>query len=329
MPDDSLASAGPALSRTDHRAALEAAAAGRDGELRALGDDHMVLRRSGNDTLLVSFEDLDQLRQTPGGLPWSTKLLRKRRWSTLTVMCDGRTWFRDPALYAYFDQLTDDGVFDDYARVIFAGGGIGAYAAGAYSVAAPGAIVCLVQPYATLDREVAPWEGRFRSSRALDFTSRYGNAAQMIEAAAQVYLITDPTRAADAMHASLFQGDHVLRLNTPHAGEDIWARLREIGILDRVVAMAGNGQLTRAGFAELWRRRRHDPGYQAGLMRKLDGMNRPWLTALLAGYILRNGENAAARRRLNDALVRLEEQGHAAPAGLSLRPRGAMLLAGE
>lgn len=330
MPETPNDAADAVMTHAQHREALEGAAAGaKGGSLRAIGDDHLSLWRPGNKTLLVSFEDLDTLRQNPGGLPWSTKMMRKRRWSTLSILCDGRTWFRDPALYRHFDDLTDEGFFDDYNHVIFAGGGICAYAAGAYSVAAPGATVFLAQPYATLDREVTPWESRFRSSRGLDFTSRYGNAARMIEAARRVYVVTDPTRPLDAMHASLFQGDHVMRLPVPHAGDDIWGRLREIGILDRMVALAGMETLDRAAFTELWRRRRADPGYLSGMMRKLDGMDRPWLTALLAGYILKDHDSPAARRRLNAALIALRDAGRDAPGDLAPRAPDGMLLAGE
>ncbi|WP_298431185.1 phosphoadenosine phosphosulfate reductase [uncultured Jannaschia sp.] len=320
------------LSRAAHRQALDASA-GAGGFLRDVGESHLALMRRSGPNLLVSFEDLDAVRSSPGGLPWSAGPARKRNYSTLTIMADGRTWFRDRKLFDFFDELTDDGFFDEFDTVVFAGGGIGAYAAGAFSVASPGALVFLAQPYATLDRDVTPWEHRFRSSRAMSFGPRYGNAADLIDAAAKVFVVTDPTRATDAMHASLFRGDHVIRLPAAHAGGDIWGALARIGILDRLVAMAGNDALDTNGFAELWRRRRNDADYLAGLMRKLDRTDRPWLQALLAGHILHHqGDNPAARRRLNDALARLAERGRDAPPGLSpTRPDGgtAMLLAGE
>ena len=325
----------PSLSRADHRDAL-LAAAGDVGYLRQVGDDHLALHRPGGarggDTLLVTFEALDTTRARDGGLPFSTGLASKRGWATLDIMAEGRTWFRDRALYDFFDGLTDDGFFDDFDSVVFAGGAMGAYGAAAFSVACPGATVFLMQPYATLDRDVAPWERRFRAAWSLEFGPRYGNAARMTDAANRVYVVTDPWESADAIHASLFQGDHVVRLPAPHAGTDIQARLETISILDRLLAGAESGSLGPQRFAQLWRARRRDADWLSGLMRKVDRTDRPWLQALVAGHILRRTNHPAARRRLNAALSRLAAEGRKAPGDLEpTAPEGAppVLLAGE
>lgn len=304
-----------AMSRANHRTVLLTAAA-ETGALRQLGHNHLALFRPGNGTLIVTFEALDTTRTRHGGLPLSTGLARKRGWSTLDIMAEGRTWFRDDDLHDYFDELTDGGFFDDYDDVIFVGAGMAAYGAAAHSVAAPGASVFLMQPYATLDRAVVPWERRFRSSWCLPFGPRYGNAARMIDAARRVYVVTDPTEAADAMHASLFQGDHVTRISAHHAGADIQARLEETNILDRLIAGAAGGALTPLRFAQLWRARRENFAWLTGLLRKTDRMDRPWISALLAGHMVHNGAGVIARRRLNAALSRLEAEGRKAPAGL-------------
>ncbi|WP_092775795.1 hypothetical protein [Jannaschia pohangensis] len=319
------------MTRAEHRVALTAAA-GEVGYLRQVGDDHLALHRDGGDTLVVSFEMLDDMRDRPGGLPISTGVARKKGWATLDIMAEGRTWFREDDLFDYFDGLTDDGFFDDYDSVVFMGGGMGAYGAAAFSVAAPGSTVFLVQPYATLARDIAPWERRFRSSWVLPFGPRYSNAARMIDGARRVFVVTDPTEDADAMHASLFQGDHVTRLPAPHAGGDILARLDGIGILDRLVAAAEADTLTPLRFAQLWRARRDHAPWLTGLLRKTDRIDRPWLQALVAGHILRKTNGPAARRRLNAALSKLAAEGRKAPGNLepSAPQRGdRTLLAGE
>lgn len=319
------------MTRAEHRDALMQAA-GDVGYLRQVGDDHVALFRPGGDTLIVSFEALDVTRARDGGLPLTTGLARKRNWATLDIMAEGRTWFRDDDLHDYFDELTDDGFFDDYDSIVFLGGGMGAYGAAAHSVAAPGATVFLMQPYATLDREIAPWERRFRSAWSLPFGPRYGNAAQMVDAAQRVYIITDPTEAADAMHASLFQGKHITRISATHAGADIQKRLEEMGILDRLLAGAEGGTLTPLRFAQLWRGRRQNSSWLMGLMRKTDRMDRPWLSALVAGHMVRKGAGPVARRRLNAALSRLAADGRKAPGDLEPAPmvdQNRTLLAGE
>ncbi|CUH26727.1 hypothetical protein JSE7799_00747 [Jannaschia seosinensis] len=318
----------PPMSREAHRHVLMAAA-GRGGELCSRGDSHIILCRPGaretGGTLIVTFDTLDAVRARPGGLPLSTGLAQREGWATIDVMADGRTWFRDDYVHDFFDGLTDEGVFDDYDQVVFAGGGMGAYGAAAHSVAAPGATLFLVQPYATLDRDLTSWERRFRSSWSLPFGPRYGNAARMADAARRVFVVTDPTQSADAMHAALFSGAHVTHLRAHHAGHDIQGRLEAIDILDTLLAAAGRGDLTPARFAALWRARRDDPEWLAGLLRHVEKLDRPWLQAIAAGYITDRTGSAVARRRLNAALARLDEEDRDAPAGLEPQPVSARL----
>ncbi|TFL16974.1 phosphoadenosine phosphosulfate reductase [Jannaschia formosa] len=305
---------------------------GDDGWLEELGPKHLAMFRPRGDTLLVEFEALAPLLRRRSAEPWSAGIAGKRGWSTLTLISRGRTWFRDDAVFDFFDDLTDGGFFDGYDRVIFAGAGVKGYAAAAFSVAAPGATVFLCAPFATLDPEETPWEHRFRGDRSLAFGPRYGYAPDMVDAAARVYLVTDPTEAADAMHASLFRGDHVVHLKARHGGPRLGARLEAMGILDDLVAGAEEGSLTPLRFARLWRARHRDEVWLSNVLRKLDAMRRPWLQAVFAGTMWDRTRSAAARRRLNDALARLKEVGGKPPAGRQPLPdetREGMLLAGE
>ncbi|MEM7710276.1 MAG: phosphoadenosine phosphosulfate reductase [Pseudomonadota bacterium] len=313
----------------DHRRRL-ADYTGPDGWVRDVGPDHLSIHRPGGAILLVEFTEMGALHVRADGHPWASGLAREAGYATLTIAARGATWFRDDTLHDHFDRLTDDGFFDAYETVIFTGGGMGAYGAAAHSLAAPGAVLFLVQPYATLDRAVTPWEDRFRAARRLPFGRRYGNAARMAEAAACVFVVTDPTRPLDAMHASLFSGDHVTRLPVPHAGPDIWRHLIDLDILDRAVAAAAETGLTRAQFARLWRARRDDPSWLTRVLRVLDDLDRPWLTAIWAGAMLRHRDDPRARRRLNAALAALEAEGRDPPGDLLPTPADRlMLLAGE
>lgn len=303
-----------------------------EGWLQELGQRHVAMFKPRGDTLLVEFEALaPALRRAPSEA-WSAGLASERGWSMLTLLSRGRTWYRDDAVFDFFDALTDDGFFDEFDSVVFAGAGVKGYAAAAFSVAAPGATVFLCAPYATLNPDDAPWEQRFRSDRALAFGPRYGYAPDMIDAAARVYVVSDPTESADAMHASLFRGPHVTHLRAPHGGPRLGARLEAMGILDRLVAEADAGGLTPLRFARLWRARHGDEVWLSNVLRKLDEMRRPWLQAVFAGEMWDRTGSPAARRRLNDALARLREDGREPPPGRSPAPdadRGRLLLAGE
>lgn len=293
--------------------ALRDRISGTKGWLRQIGPDHVALYVPGNENLLVAFDMADAARgRSPAGC-WHDALVGKRGYSTLTIIAGARSWFRDPALTHLFDELTDEEFFDDFETVTFAGSGAGGYAACAYSVAAPGATVFAVRPIATLERASVPWEQRFRSAWALDWANRYGYAPEMVEAAKQVYIITDPYEPGDAAHASLFRGRHITHLRANHAGSRVWQQLGSIGILDRLVAGAMSGTLGEKRFAQLWRGRRRDRDWLSGLMRKLDRMNRPYLQGVFARYVTRRLDNTAARRRLVAAQATLREAGRALP----------------
>lgn len=300
--------------------------AGEDGFLEHLGDAHHALMVRAGSTLLVEFDTLANVRAR--GDLWSAGLARKRGWSTLSVIAHGSSWFRDPALFDAFDAWTDEGLFDAFDQVVFAGGGMGAYGAAAYSVAAPGATVVLIDPIATLDRAVTSWERRFRRSWALSFGPRYGYGPAMADAASRVFVVSDPHDAPGAMHAALYRGDHVVQLRAPFAAPDIWRQMESMNILDRMIAGAAGGTLTPLRFAQLWRARRGDPRHARRLMRNLDGTDKPWLTAVLSGHMLSHDGHPAARRRLKVALAELQARGRSAP-DIADTPPVQALLAGE
>lgn len=295
-----------------HRSAL----AGTAGELRQVGDDHVVLRREGTGTLLVTFDTLEAARGRPDGLPIGSTLAASHGWATLDVLADGATWFRAPELHDLFDHFADEGMFETFARTIFAGGGMGGYGAAAFSVASPGAIVLTIQPRATLARDVAPWDRRFRDAYALDWSGRYGDASRLVEAASRVHVVYDPAEATDAMHATLFRGPHVIPLRAPQGGRDLVQRIESAKLMDDLIADATDGTLDPARFARLWRSRRQDPNWLVGLLRQAEQRDRPWLAAIVAARAVAEGRGKAATRRLDAALSRLDERGTPPPRGL-------------
>jgi hypothetical protein len=238
-------------------------------------------------------------------MPAGYALARAQGWSFLCVIADGETWFRDPAVWAYFDRQLDDAFFEDFDRVLFYGAEMGGYAAAAYSVAAPGAAVVVVRPQATLEPDRAEWDGRFPQARKLDFTERYGYAPEMVEAAAKVFVIYDPDRTQDAMHAALFRQPHVTRLRCRHMGGRLEAGLMRLGLLDQVLRLAAEDRLDAPTFYRLYReaRRAHLP-YLLRLVSKLMGHQRTDLAARVAGWAL----NRQDHPRLREAQLATQRQ---------------------
>lgn len=231
------------------------------GMIETLGSRHWAVFSERGPILLISFEGLDDIRSDhPTQLPFGYRLAHSNGWSHLCIIADGPTWWRDTAVFDYFDRLIDAEFLERFERVTFFGASDGGYAAAAFSVAAPGAQVLALQPVATLNPQQAGWDRRFVEHRRLDFTRRYGYAPDMIEGAGQVFVVFDPTQTDDAMHAALFQGRQVTHLMCHHLGERTDFGLSSMALLTPLVEAVCEGRLSRAGFAGLWRaRRRHRP----------------------------------------------------------------------
>lgn len=245
------------------------------GYFQSLGARHFALFTDDSTTLLVTFDTIDDARGREGQMPLGHSLARSRNWSHLCILADGPTWFRDPAVWSFFDRLVEDAFFEDFDHVVFHGTGMGAYAACAYSVTAPEATVIAVRPRATLDPRCTGWDERDKAQRRLDFTSRYGFAPDMVEGAGGVFILFDPKHPADAAHAAMFRSPNVTHLPCRAAGADLDLMLEEMAILPRLLEMAIEGRMCSIGFARLWRER-HGHG--------------PYLRALLAA-------NRAPKRR--------------------------------
>jgi len=247
-------------------------------------------------TLIVTFETVDSIRTgSPGQMPFGYTVAREQGWSHLCLIAEGETWYRDPIVWGYFDRLVDDAFFEDFDRVVFFGADMGGYAAAAYSVAAPGATVICLQPQATLDPRVTEWDSRFARHRRLDFTSRYGFAPDMVEGAAQVFILYDPERGQDAMHSALFTRPHVTRLRCRHIGARMQLELTRMKVLPDLLLHAGRGELDAATFHRLFRNRRHHLAYLLRLLARLEARERHGLTTLLARWALRRQEHPRLR----------------------------------
>lgn len=286
MAETDMTAASAAASGGDWLSAMDLIAED-DGYLERLGAHHWAFFAEDRPQLLVTFEQAETIRARESQLPAAYEIAKARGWSLLTLIAEGETWWRDRAVWGYFDRLVDDAFFDDFDQVLFHGAGPAGYAACAYAVAAPGARVLAVAPRATLDPEVAGWDRRNLAARRLDFTSRYGYAPDMTEGAGHVWLVHDPLHAPDAMHAALFRAPWVTPLKARRTGETIERALIGTGILDKVLEDAMAGTLTPAGFARHWRSRRSYAFYLKTILAQAAAKNRPELEKRICRSVTR------------------------------------------
>ncbi|HEX9856951.1 MAG TPA: phosphoadenosine phosphosulfate reductase [Paracoccaceae bacterium] len=276
------------------------------GYFQPLGARHWAFFADESPTLLVTFETVETIRAgSAAQMPMGHGIASARGWSHLCIIADGPTWYRDPAVYRYFDRLVDDAFFEDFDRVVFYGAGMAGYAACAYSVTAPGATVLAVQPQATLDPAVAGWDTRHRAHRRMNFTDRYGYAPDMIEGTGEVFVVFDPTRIEDAMHAALFTRPYVTMLRCPHLGDRADIALQGMKILPDLIAAAGEGSLTAATFATTWRKRRAFGPYLKALLARVEASGNPRRAAMICRSVTRRLNAPRFRKRLAELEAQL------------------------
>ena len=258
------------------------------GQFQRLGQRHISVLVEKSNTLLVTFETyagIQTLSETAHPLGW--RMVEMNQWSHMAVISDGDTWFRDPAVYAYFDHLADTCFFDEFDQVVFYGAGPCGYAAAAFSVAAPGSRLLLVQPQATLEAGMTEWDPRFPELRRADFRSRYGYAPDMIEAADHAYIVYDPHQTEDAMHATLFQRPNVTRLRMPMMGASLQTDLLDMYMLEDMLDATHDGTLTVPEFAFMARARRTHMPYLRRLLTRLEHQGRDDLIEILCQWVTR------------------------------------------
>ncbi|MCB1397795.1 MAG: phosphoadenosine phosphosulfate reductase [Rhodobacter sp.] len=246
------------------------------GYFEQLGGKHSAFFSDLGPVLLVTFEQLSGVRGAGGGqMPLGYQIAAPRGWSSLSIVAHDETWFRDPAVYGFFDRLIDDAFFEDFDRVVFYGAGMGGYGATAFSVAAPGCTVLALAPQSTLDTDLADWDRRFLKARRLDFTSRFGYGPDMSEGCEKVFVLYDPVQQVDAVHAAMFRGPQVVKLRARHIGRDPQADLARMNVLRPLIDAACSGTLDAYRFDRLWRARRTNAHYLGRLIGRIQSQNRP------------------------------------------------------
>ncbi|WP_234984235.1 phosphoadenosine phosphosulfate reductase [Roseivivax jejudonensis] len=270
------------------------------GFFEPLGPDHHAhFLETDGDALLVTFESHPAISMlSPDDRPLGEAVAEAHGWSHLAVIARGDTWFREGRVYGFFDQLNDDGFFDEFETILFYGAGPCGYAACAFSVSAPGARVLALQPQATLDPRITEWDDRFVGMRRRSFTDRYGFAPDMLDAAQAAWIVYDPREPLDAMHAALFARRNVTRFRLPSMGNALQADLLGLDIHDPLMAAAMDGTLDTETFARLARRRRDYVPYLRRLLSRLEADERLDLVRLLCRNVTGRMRAPRFRRRL-------------------------------
>jgi hypothetical protein len=272
--------------------------AGKDGFYRE-NPEHSFLYIPRGDTLVVTFDNLDiAMTKREDRRPWGFSFIEKQGWSMLGVMANGWTWYRDPWVGDQFDDLAKSGFFRGFKRVVFYGASMGGYAACAFVAACPGADVVAISPQSTLDRRLVPFETRYKTAWGRDFSGKYGDGAEVSEAAGRVTILYDPYEPLDAGHVVRFKAKNVVRLRAPLMGHRLGSSLHQMGILSQITLGALNGTLSEADFYQALKARKGFVRYQRELFKRALAKGHPALARKLGRFVLTRGTNRYIRQAM-------------------------------
>jgi len=229
-----------------------------DGFYEKIGGHALCYVERSKKQLVITFDNLSTAgykgydRQA-----WGSKFCADNGWSCLGVLAPGPTWYRDARLIERMERLRDEKFFDQFENVALAGASMGGYAAMAFSQLIPGANVIAFSPQTTLDREIVPWETRFKQALGTDWTLPYKDAVDCISTANTVYVIYDQFIRLDKKHALRLTGDNVVLLRAPGCGHRTPFVLRRLKQLKPTMYGGITGSLTQTGFADMIKGRGH------------------------------------------------------------------------
>lgn len=295
------------MSRQDWRAHMKAMG-DAEGFYEDIGNEHNALFVRRGATLIVTFENLDHVYEnSESRMPWGFNFVEDRGWSFLGMMAHTWSWYRDESVYDFFDRLRDEGFFQGFDKVVFYGASMGAYAACAFSSAVPNSTVIAISPQATLDRQIASWETRYKKAWRRDYSGRYGYAPAMTATAENVYLFFDPTESLDAMHASLFQSPNVLKFKCRYLGHRIASFWISLGLLKPIIQDCVDGTLTEQKFYLKLRARRESMRYRRELLSRVQSRERHDLVVRLCEYVLAHNRGPKFRQALKASRAKLKK----------------------
>ncbi len=261
---------------------------------------HSFLHISRGDTLVVTFDNLDiAMTKRDDRRPWGFEFIRAQGWSMLAVMSSGWTWFRSKDVVDRFTELRDAGFFSQFERVVFYGASMGGYAAAAYAAVCPNSTVFAISPQSTLNRDLVPWETRYKRAWSLDFTGDFGDAAAASRSIQQVNILFDPYVELDAAHAARFTGANVALWRCPLMGHRLGSSLAQMGVLGDISRKIILGDLSRLEFYNLLRKRHGFSRFQRELANLALSKGHPDLAAKVCTYALRQQEEPYFRRMLD------------------------------
>ena len=211
-----------------------------------VGNANVYLCERGTTQLIVSFGNTQDTDHPELDWPaWTDRLARGKNWSHLAITVDKGTWFRDASLIETLQQLRDLHFFKRFENVVLFGAALhgSGFAALAFAPLCPGAVVLAMDAQSSLSPEIVPWEDRYGTRDATDWSLPYSDASDALTHTQRAYVAYDPLMAHNARHVARLPADKITPLRAFGLNEDIGIALKRLGLIEGILMSAVNGTL--------------------------------------------------------------------------------------
>jgi len=196
-------------------------------------------------------------------------------------------------------NLVAEGFFDRFDKVLFVGASMGGFGALNYASVVPGATVLAFSPQTTMNREIAPFETRFkyRVNRTDWVAPEHLDAAKAVPDLGPVFLVYDPHVPEDKAHAARLQADNVIPIKTPHTTHEA---IRVIILCEAIFPLIEGVMEEGRVVPEFWRIFRNRRGVRKwcrGLLENLSPYHHP-KRCLAAARSIEAAKGMAVARQL-------------------------------
>lgn len=246
----------------------------------------------GSDVLIISFDNLATIDEGWPRGPWMHRRLLPLSYSVLGVQSHAKDWFRGPAAPQMLRDLTAQGFFDGFSRIVMIGASMGGFAALNFAPLVPRARVIALSAQSTMNSDIAPFEARFPFAVRKSNWSEpaFLDAALAVPDIAAVALLFDPMCEEDRQHAARMAGGNVQVLRLPHATHEAVRMVIKSGALTVLLDQMIKGDHVGLEFWQAYRGRKSVPKWQRALLQAALDRGHPRLAARAAAQVLRMGQ---------------------------------------
>jgi hypothetical protein len=225
-----------------------------------------MLQFEGNrDVLLVAFDPESGNNKFKSWRPWGAEFAQEHDICYLGFSTIVPDWYLSTWVDEELKKLLNEGFFDRFSRVVFAGHSMGAHAALRFSQYVDGAYVAAFSPQITLEAGRADFDERFNEARRLPWRGAETDASTFEYDADHSWVFYDPQDDEDRQHAEALEKSGANLLRTYHSGHGSMAYLRRVGVANEILSIICFGTLKPLDFYRLLRNRRTVPWFRKSL----------------------------------------------------------------